>query len=513
MLVCVLLFLAVLAKASAFQPAVGVHRKPLARGRTTRTDAYHPKSFRFHAAPVSEAQSTVEVESDIATNTEKKEDLTTSSPTLNEQELQKKGGKWSAVEMQSIVTTALLVTGNTVGAGTLVLPELAAKPGLALSTALFMGAYVVNLLSGLLLAEVAISQHEARSSSSTDPPPSSFREFAQLSLGSSEVANAISAVSLFVNTCALTFSLGKVGVLLSDCVGGTVDHSVLSLVFAALLVLLGSTQSRVRISQVSSMVVFSLFGSVAALLFAGLPQVLDPMGTALAPGTSDNVLTGMLEAAPIMLTTLIFQNIVPPVTRILGYDRTKSVLALVLGSFFPLCLYLSWSFCVLGGGVPTTVGIESPLLTVFSVAAVTGSAIGTTMASSEELQAFLPATDEINQSQSPSAITTPPLEGGETEEDNGYAFPAITAAVLMPLIFSSLLQDYTDALKLSGGYGIPILYGAIPVWMAWTQRKKYPQMENVIPGGATGLVVVGAAFGAFMLNSIAGDFGRIASSI
>jgi tyrosine-specific transport protein len=266
---------------------------------------------------------------------------------LNEQELQKKSGKWSAVEMQSVLTTALLVTGNTVGAGTLVLPELAAKPGLALSTALFTGAYVVNLLSGLLLVEVAISQHEARQSSSTDPPPSSFRELAQLSVGSPEVANAISAVSLFVNTCALTFSLGRAGVLLSECVGGT-DHSALSLVFGALLVLLGSTQSRVRISQVSSIVVVALFGSVAALLFTGLPQVHDPMSTVLAPGTSDNVLFGMLETAPIMLTTLIFQNIVPPATKILGYDRTKSVLALVVGSFLPLALYLSWSFCVLG---------------------------------------------------------------------------------------------------------------------------------------------------------------------
>jgi hypothetical protein len=160
-----------------------------------------------------------------------------------------------------------------------------------------------------------------------------------------------------------------------------------------------------------------------------------------------------------------------------------------------------------GGGVPTTVGIESPILTVFSVAAVTGSAIGTTMAASEELQAFLP-TEARTQSQ--SAIT-PPLEGGA--EDNGYAFPAIFLAVLLPLMFSFLLKDYTDALKLSGGYGIPILYGAIPVWMAWTQRQKNPQLENVVPGGAAGLVVVAASFGLFMLNSITGDLGRIASSI
>ena len=50
--------------------------------------------------------------------------------------------EWSSI--QSILTTALLVTGNTVGAGTLALPALSAKPGLCLSTGMFAVAYVVN---------------------------------------------------------------------------------------------------------------------------------------------------------------------------------------------------------------------------------------------------------------------------------------------------------------------------------------------------------------------------------
>jgi hypothetical protein len=42
-------------------------------------------------------------------------------------------------ELQSIITTALMITGNTIGAGCLVLPEIAAKPGLAISSGLFVG--------------------------------------------------------------------------------------------------------------------------------------------------------------------------------------------------------------------------------------------------------------------------------------------------------------------------------------------------------------------------------------
>lgn len=44
---------------------------------------------------------------------------------------------WSG--LQSVITTALMVTGNTIGASALVVPELVAKPGMALSTGLFGG--------------------------------------------------------------------------------------------------------------------------------------------------------------------------------------------------------------------------------------------------------------------------------------------------------------------------------------------------------------------------------------
>ena len=464
---------------------------------------------------------------------------------------------WNLADIQSVLTTALLVTGNTVGAGALVLPELAAKPGFAISTAMFSVAYLINLMSGLILAEVAIKQHEAEQRQQTalmgnneeqalPPPSSSFREFANISLESPIAANGISAVSLFVNTCALTFSLGRAGVIFSDIVSAAqydVDHVLLSTIFATLLVAMGATQSRVRISKISSAFVAALFISVAGLILPGLAHVQDPMATLLAPGTaafeqldatstsSSGITSAMLKAAPIMLTTLIFQNIVPPVTRILGYDRTKSVVALVLGSFLPLVLYLSWSFVVLGDGVDTNVGADSPLMTIFSVAAVTGSAIGCTMSVAEELETFIgnpPISDNANHDDGelkPSTTSSIQKTVVSNGDDSGYCFPAVFVAAAVPLACSLMCHEYTDALKLSGGYGIPILYGATPAFMLWTQRKKQEKElpsntgsiqqtqdnGNIIPGGSTSLGVVAAAFGLFFVNSVVGDFGQFLS--
>ena len=410
--------------------------------------------------------------------------------------------EWGSI--QSILTTALLVTGNTVGAGTLALPALSAKPGLCLSTGMFAVAYVVNLLSGLILAEVAIKQNEANGQDA----PSSFREFAASTMDWPIATNAIAAVCLFVNICAVTYSLGQAGVILSELVG--IDHVAMSALCASLLAVLGATQSRIQISQITSLFVTGLFISLAGLLLPGLPHVQDPLGTFLSPGTSPNVIAGMREAAPIMLTTLIFQNIVPPVAKILDYDRVKVVVALVLGSFLPLLMYLAWSFVVLGGGVNPIVGVGSPFMTVFSVTAVTGSAIGCTMAASEELQAILDGTDNdiVGTEGKLEAVSVPDKDKAivfeRQQQQPAYSWPAVVTAVSIPFVCSTLCPngDYAQALRLSGGFGIPILYGAIPVAMAWTQRQKLQDQANLVPGGNISLGLVATAFGLFMMNSV-----------
>lgn len=47
--------------------------------------------------------------------------------------------------LATVLTTALMVSGNTIGAGCLVLPEVAVKPGLAVATCLFGGESLFQL--------------------------------------------------------------------------------------------------------------------------------------------------------------------------------------------------------------------------------------------------------------------------------------------------------------------------------------------------------------------------------
>ena len=98
----------------------------------------------------------------------------------------------------------------------------------------------------------------------------------------------------------------------------------------------------------------------------------------MAPGTSgDEWLESVLTAAPIFLTALQFQNVVPSLTKILKYDRSKTTAAILLGSFAPLVMYLAWCFAVLGNGIETSEAtVAGPLFALFSASTLFGSSLG-----------------------------------------------------------------------------------------------------------------------------------------
>lgn len=91
-----------------------------------------------------------------------------------------------------IGSASLLITSNTVGAGMMTLPELASGPGLLATSGLMIGSYIINLISGLLIAEVSINQYE----SNDGPFVSSFKELTDLNFESLHVGTFVSAVSM-----------------------------------------------------------------------------------------------------------------------------------------------------------------------------------------------------------------------------------------------------------------------------------------------------------------------------
>ena len=108
-----------------------------------------------------------------------------------------------------VLSASFLITGNAVGAGMLVLPELAKNGGMALTAEVLLVAYIMNLISGLAVAQVAIQQHERSGSEA----PSSFKEFSQANLPVSGAEHVVSGISIFINTLVLAFNTANAGQL------------------------------------------------------------------------------------------------------------------------------------------------------------------------------------------------------------------------------------------------------------------------------------------------------------
>jgi tyrosine-specific transport protein len=347
----------------------------------------------------------------------------------------------------------------------------------------------VNLISGMVIAEVAIRQKENYG----NDVPSSFKEFADASLNNPLASNLIAGISLFTNACVLSFDLVRAGDVTSCMLGG-VSPIISTLGFAGLLVTCVSSLSGQVLARLASAAVTALFLSFFGILLPGLANVLDPVSTFLTPGLSDS---GISEAAPIILMTLVYQNIVPSVTKILDYDRTKTLAAIGLGSFLPLFLYVAWCFACLGGGAAASGGL---LLTVFSLAAVSGSSLGCVLSLSEEVESFLAKDKSV----------------GDSTLNIWSVLAGVGVPVAAALVFAGS-DDFTVALKLAGSYGSPLLYGAIPAFMAWKQLQESnsnsSQCEgepsgrfDLIPGGSGTLAILGGASAVMVLQEFVTDF-------
>ena len=366
--------------------------------------------------------------------------------------------------MMPVLSASLLITGNTVGAGMLVLPELAAGPGVAIATSIFGVAFIINLISGLLIAEVAIHQHWTQG----DDVPSSFKEFAQANLPRSQdtttVANSISAVSVLVNALVLAFNTAKIGDFGCEALHGMIPADMISLSWVFACVLLVGTQSLTSLSSIASLLVFGLFGSFAGLLLPGLGSLeTGPLELLFnTPGTSSDMIGSACQLAPIVLMSLVYQNIVPTVTKMLDYDRAKSMAAIALGSFIPLGMYVAWTFCVLGGGVDMGHHLDGPLMILFTLTTIAGSSIGCVMSLAEEFDTFIKDTKPIQQE---STLRS-------SDQDDKFSLPSVLLSVVCSTIALQFFQnDLNAALKVAGSFGSPLLYGVLPVLMAYTQRQ------------------------------------------
>ncbi|KAH8056155.1 tryptophan/tyrosine permease [Aureococcus anophagefferens] len=147
----------------------------------------------------------------------------------------------------------------------------------------------------------------------------------------------------------------------------------------------------------------------------------------------------LASAAPVLVSSLVFQNVVPVIAKGFDGDSAKIREAVVLGSAAPLFAYVAFT------------------------------------ASSEEVRGYRKDDDALN-----AAWTfAPPLLLALSGRD-----------VFLPL------------LSMTGGIANPFLFGLLPCLLAWRHRYDGDaEPEEILPGGRVGVSALGSGAGFLVLNA------------
>ena len=377
----------------------------------------------------------------------------------------------------SVVGAASLVAGNMVGGGILAIPTVSESAGFAPSSALLFALWTANVGTGLLLGEVAAA---AIRDGEDDV---SLRTLSRNALG--ESGSSLTS-ALFAGTNVLL--MGAYIALGGDTLFGHSDDFVAPRVaYAALTAALVAFPAVMEPANNALVVVMT--GALAALLAVAAPSV--DVGHLLQSAPPEELGGALASAAPVLVSSLVFQNVVPVIAKGFDGDSAKIREAVVLGSAAPLFAYVAFTASVLGRGgggaaagelIDAARGLPEDLrpaaaaaLSVFSVAAVTTSFVGAAVSQSEEVRGYRKDDDALN-----AAWTfAPPLLLALSGRD-----------VFLPL------------LSMTGGIANPFLFGLLPCLLAWRHRYDGDaEPEEILPGGRVGVSALGSGAGFLVLNA------------
>ena len=314
--------------------------------------------------------------------------------------------------------------------------------------------------------------------------------------------------------------------------GMTQDMGLLSA--SLTLVTIVGTQEAKNLSYFASALCFILFSSFAALIFPTLAAVQHPFELFVTPGSSafgtDSFYTDLSTFFPVLLTTMVYQNIVPTITKMLQYDRRNVTAALSFGSMIPMIMYFMFCFTILGSGSIESMGSDSLYFQGIAISSVIGSSMSCCISIGEELNVFL---DEQDTS---STFRFDDVE--EKRKNENLSLKSTSIGILLPLVAALTVgreHGLVGALSISGTYATPILYFMIPVLLAFTQRtgvledmklcKSNPERvkligqkigcnnldttKQLVPGGFISIAGLAGGTGSLLANSLIHDISSL----
>jgi tyrosine-specific transport protein len=355
-----------------------------------------------------------------------------------------------------------LISGTTIGAGILALPEIAREPGFIPSTLTLVICWIFMSATGLLLAEVAANLRGANFSREGDEDVYSnsrgILSMVGITLGR-PAALVSGGIYLFFHYTLLCAYISEAGLIIDE--NFHTPTKIGALIFTSVsgsILLFGSEKFVGKFNDVSLLVVI--------LSFLGLVCILSSLFNSQQL-LAFNDFASIPKAVPIMFLSLVYHNVIPVISEKLKYDRKSITNAILIGTFIPLFMFVLWIALILGIKLPVDEGslagmkvdpvmllrinpenkFLGPVLSLFSEFAISTSFTGFVLGLINFFKDIFP---------------------NRLESD-----PFFYVLILLPPLIVSLLGGsdlFLSALDAAGTYGITFLFGVLPVFMVLRLR-------------------------------------------
>ncbi len=386
-----------------------------------------------------------------------------------------------------IFTAALMISGNTIGAGILGLPVLGGMAGALPSTIGLFTIWMVMLGTGFILAWRMISH-----GNDIQGLPSLFhRELGPIGKGFATIGYLINYFGILV-----AYLCGG-ATIITHLFNIDIPESVVTLVLFT--VLTAVTLFGVEVVRNSN-------AALMALLFVAFVYLILASGKSVHPQWFRYADWGFFPVVfPVFVCAFTYHNTIPIVVRVLDYDRPSVKRALIVGTAIPLVLSVLWTLSAIGclpleGSGNNTIyhAFKENLPATIPLAHILDSDIFTTVSLIFSLLAIATSylavgTGLLNFMKD---LTRPFFKRRNRATDALLAFgPPLFITLCYPDLF-------LIALNVAGGVGIGMVFGILPGMILLKMRQTFK------PGLALGMGII-LFFTAVMGMELLQETGRL----
>jgi tyrosine-specific transport protein len=369
----------------------------------------------------------------------------------------------------------LLVAGSCIGAGMLALPIMTGLAGFFPSLFALFIAWAFMTFTALLLVEICGWFYGQIN----------LLSMAKESLG--ETGRTIGWITyLFLFYALLIAYISASGGIFSAILADLFDLSIpawgASLFFTLLfgvIVYLGTRP----VDLFNRVLMFGLIVAYLGMMSLGISRIHPKLFLHFAPGYT-------FVGLPVLVVSFGFQNMIPSLTAYMKGDLKRVRLTILAGSLLALAVYVFWTALVLG-----TVPLEGPhgILDSYQNGEEGASALHAALGNNKisgfatAFAFFAVITSFLAQGLSLTHFIADGLKTVPTRKNTWWL---TTLALLPPLIFAlSYPEVFFKALGFAGGICAMILFGILPVAMAWIGRyKKGITSSYHVKGGKPALI-------------------------